>query len=138
MRVASRAGLALSALALAWLAPSALAADKTFDARGIYVTATSMQLSRLDRLVTGLRQVGGNTVVFDAKDEDGIVSYRSKVPLVREIGADREGPIRDLKAKVRSLHDRGIHVAGRICLFHDPILARKRPDLALKTRAGTP
>lgn len=136
MRVTTRSCAALFALTLACSAGSALAIDRSFDARGIYVTATTMQLSRLDTLVKGLKQVGGNTVVFDAKDEDGIVSYRSNVPLVREIGADREGPIRDLKARVRSLHERGIHVAGRICLFHDPILARKRPDLALKTRAG--
>ncbi len=138
MHRASRASLAMLVLGALCFAPSALAVDRTFDARGIYVTATTMQISRLDRLVTALRQVGGNTVVFDAKDEDGIVSYRSSVPLVRQIDADREGPIRDLKAKVMALHERGIHVAGRICLFHDPILARKRPDLALKTRAGKP
>lgn len=109
---------------------------KTFEAKGIYLTATSMQIDRFYKLVDGLKAVGGNTVVFDAKDEDGIVSYQSNVSLAKEIGAAKEGPIRDLKKRVDYLHSKGFHVAGRICLFHDPILARKRPDLALKTKSG--
>lgn len=109
---------------------------KNFESRGIYMTATSMQIDRFFTLVDRLKKAGGNTVVFDAKDEDGIVSYPSQVPLAKEIGAFKEAPIRDLKKRVDYLHAQGIHVAGRICLFHDPILARNRHDLAIKTKSG--
>lgn len=146
MKTVTRFGLAalIGAITLTTVAtPQAHATaqatkDKTFVARGIYMTATSMQIDRFYKLVDGLKKAGGNTVIFDAKDEDGIVSYKSNVPLAKEIGASDQGPLRDLKKRVDYLHANGIHVAGRICLFHDPILAKKRPDLALKNFAGKP
>lgn len=110
---------------------------KTFEARGIYLTATSMAIPRGNALVARLRKAGGNTVVFDAKDEEGIVSWPSAVPLAKEVGAFKEASIRNLKKRVDELHAQGIHVVGRICLFHDPILARHRHDLALKTLSGS-
>lgn len=106
------------------------------EARGIYVTATSMVLPRYADMLKALRASGGNMIVFDAKDEGGIVSWKSKVPLARAIKADAEGPIRDLKAKVDQAHAAGVSVAGRVVCFHDPILARKRPDLAAKRAGG--
>lgn len=146
MNTFTRLGLAalIGAFSLTTMAaPQAVASaqqtkDRSFVARGIYMTATSMQIDRFYTLVDGLKKAGGNTVIFDAKDEDGIVSYKSNVPLAKEIGASDHGPLRDLKKRVDYLHANGIHVAGRICLFHDPILAKKRPDLALKTKAGKP
>lgn len=114
------------------------AQPRNFEAKGIYMTATSMEIKRFYTLIDGLKKVGGNTVVFDAKDEDGIVSYPSNVAIAKQIGAFKEGPIKDLKKRVDYLHSKGIHVVGRICLFHDPILAEHRPDLALKTLSGTP
>ena len=136
---ASFATLSALALGMSALAPqvqAAPAASHAFDARGIYLTATSMAIPRFYKLVDGMKAAGLNTVLFDAKDEDGIVSYPSQVPLAKEIGAFKEGPIRDLKKKVDYLHSKGIHVAGRICLFHDPILARHRHVLAIKTKSG--
>ncbi|MEB3328942.1 MAG: putative glycoside hydrolase [Candidatus Sericytochromatia bacterium] len=105
-------------------------------ARGIYVTATSMVLPRYADLLKALKASGGNMIVFDAKDEGGIVSWKSQVPLARAIKADAEGPIRDLKAKVDQAHEAGVRVAGRVVCFHDPILARARPGLAPKRVGG--
>lgn len=113
--------------------PAKPAKDKRFVAKGIYMTATSIQIDRFHTMTDSLVKSGGNTVVFDVKNEDGIVSYKSGVPMVKQIGADREGPIQDLKARVKQMHDKGIHVAGRIVLFKDPILAKARPDLTLKS-----
>ncbi|MEB3197205.1 MAG: putative glycoside hydrolase [Candidatus Sericytochromatia bacterium] len=109
---------------------------KNFEARGIYITATSMVLPRYVPMLKALKAAGGNTIVFDGKDEGGIVSWQSQVPLAKAIGASKEGPIRDLKAKVAEAHKLGIHVAGRVVCFHDPILAKKRPDLAAKRAGG--
>jgi hypothetical protein len=106
------------------------------EARGIYITATSMVLPRYADMLKALKASGGNLVVFDAKDEGGIVSWKSKVPLAKAIKADAEGPIRDLKAKVDQAHKAGVRVAGRVVCFHDPILARARPDLAAKRVGG--
>lgn len=108
---------------------------KTFEAKGIYMTATSIQIDRFHTMTDNLVKSGGNTVVFDVKNEDGIVSYQSQVPMVKQIGADKNGPIRDLKSRVKEMHDKGIHVAGRIVLFKDPILAKARPELTLKSKS---
>ncbi|MNK45809.1 hypothetical protein D3C87_645800 [compost metagenome] len=111
------------------------AKPKTFAAKGIYMTATSIQIDRFHTMTDNLVKSGGNMVVFDVKNEDGIVSYKSQVPMVKQIGADKEGPIHDLKTRVKQMHDKGIHVAGRIVLFKDPILAKARPDLTLKSQS---
>jgi hypothetical protein len=113
--------------------PTKSAKAKTFVAKGIYMTATSIQIDRFHTMTDSLVKAGGNTVVFDVKNEDGIVSYKSDVPMVKQIGADKAGPIQDLKTRVKQMHDKGIHVAGRIVLFKDPILAKARPDLTLKS-----
>jgi hypothetical protein len=104
---------------------------RNFEAKGVYFTATSVEMSsRWKPWLTKLKNAGGNMVLFDAKDEDGIVQWQSTNKLCKEMGASKEGPIRDLKAKVKEAHDMGIHVAGRVCCFHDPILAKKHPELA--------
>jgi hypothetical protein len=109
---------------------------KGFEGRGVYFTATTMVLPRYQTMMKALKAAGGNMFVFDAKDEGGIVSWKSQVPLAKAIKADAEGPIRDLKAKVDEAHKLGIHVAGRIVCFNDPILAKKRQDLAVKRVGG--
>ena len=117
-------------------APTRSPVPKTFEGRGVYFTATTMVLPRYQTQMKALKAAGGNMFVFDAKDEGGIVSWKSQVPLAKAIKADAEGPIRDLKAKVDEAHKLGIHVAGRIVCFNDPILAKKRKDLAVKNKSG--
>lgn len=113
------------------------AVPKTFDMRGQYVTATSMVLPRYKALLQGIKAAGGNAIVFDGKDEDGIVSWTSEVPLAKQIGAFKEGPLRgNLKAKIDEAHKLGVHVAVRVCCFHDPILAKAHPEWAPKDARG--
>lgn len=100
-----------------------------FVGKGIYMTATSVEIARWKPMLQALKAAGGNLVVFDAKDEDGIVQWHSTVPLVKAIHADKEAPIHDLKAKIKEAHDMGIQMAGRVCCFHDPILAKTHPEL---------
>lgn len=111
--------------------PAVKGKPKDFEGKGMYVTATSMELPRFKTMLAELKAAGGNMIVFDGKDEDGIVSWRSNVPLAKKINAFKEGPLQgDLKAKVELAHKYGVHVAARVCCFHDPILAKARPDLA--------
>jgi hypothetical protein len=106
--------------------------------RGIYVTATSMALPRFETLLKNLKAAGGNLIVFDAKDEGGIVSYPSEVALALTVKASAAGPLRDLKARVQLAHRYGIQVAGRVVCFHDPIVAQKLPSLAARSVKGGP
>jgi hypothetical protein len=102
---------------------------RNFEAKGMYVTSTSVELPRFKTMIADMKAAGGNTIVFDAKDEWGIVFYDTKVPLAEKIKADKDRVIKDLKAKVAYAHSQGVHVAGRVVVFQDPILAKARPDL---------
>jgi len=108
---------------------------KEFVARGIYITGISAGSERVLRLALHLKRLGGNTVVFDAKDMSGIVFYPSRIKLAEEIKATTRAPIRDIGKMISQLHEKGIHVAARIVLFHDQLLAENRQDLAVRSRS---
>src|SRR5207244_13515809 len=64
-----------------------------------------------------------NAVVIDVKGDYGLLSYRSNVPLARTIGADTEPTIDDPDQLLRTLHEHGAYVIGRIVVFKDTMLA---------------
>lgn len=106
--------------------------------RGIYLTGpvcgTRHVFDRVDRFV----EAGGNAVVFDVKDADGGVSFRSRQPLAGW-GKGRSAPvIGSLDELLRRFRDRGVHVTARVACFLDGDLGRSRPDLALHDPAGEP
>jgi hypothetical protein len=114
--------------------------DKSFEAKGIYVTGVTAGSEDIWPLVKGLKAHGGNTVVFDAKDMNGRISYASDVPLAKEIGAHVKGTmITDLPKFLDRMHQEGIHTVARLALFHDDLLANKKPQYALRSkRTGAP
>lgn len=74
-----------------------------------------------------------NTLVFDTKDEKGIVPYLSKVQEARDIGAvaDRYNP----REVIDAAHERGLYTITRVVTFQDPIRAEIREELALHNSA---
>lgn len=81
-----------------------------------------------------------NTIQLDLKDESGIISYASKIPLAKRIGSAT--PIYDLRDAIRTLHRKGVRVVGRIVCFRDPILAKrswpKHKERVIQTPGGVP
>jgi hypothetical protein len=79
-----------------------------------------------------------NALVIDVKDDRGFVLYRSRVPLAREIGADTaDGHVvshAKLRARLDTMIAHNIYPIARIVVAKDPILARKRLDLAIKRK----
>ena len=108
------------------------------EVRGIYLAgpacAVSTVFSRVDRFIAA----GGNTVVFDAKDIDGGVTFRSGHPLA-SWGAGRTAPLLpSLPDMMRRFDRRGLHVVARLALFLDGELGRRHPELALQDHEGNP
>ncbi|MBK8166857.1 MAG: LysM peptidoglycan-binding domain-containing protein [bacterium] len=108
------------------------------EVRGIYLNGPACGvgsvLQRVDRFIAA----GGNTVVFDAKDIDGAVSYASKAELAGW-GPERTSPvIPSLPAMLDQFHRRGLHVVARLAVFLDANLGQRRPDLALRGPEGAP
>lgn len=88
---------------------------------------------KLDSLLRIADETEINTLVVDAKDA-GVTTYRSKVPMAREIGATTDY-IPDLKGLVDTLHENDVYAIVRVAVFQDDVLANQRPDLAVKSSA---
>ena len=90
--------------------------------RAVHMTAISWDTPSLREPVLAMLRSGQiNTVELDLKDESGIVGYDSRVPLANEIGAVQ--PSYHLEEAVRTIHELGGRVVGRIVAFRDPVLA---------------
>lgn len=97
------------------------------EIRAVHVSAAAWADDELRAGVMRLIDEGRiNAVQLDIKDELGIIGYDSDVDLANEIGADR--PMYDPKEALDTLHERGMHVIGRVVAFRDPILAEHAAD----------
>ena len=107
--------------------------ERDFEAKGIYVNRYSMGSRKMSRLVNDLIGHRGNTVILDGKDMSGSLSFPSKVSLATDIGANASPVIKDPAKLFHALHEKELHVCIRLVLFYDPLLAAKRPDLAVRS-----
>ena len=105
------------------------------EVRGVHVTGALASLPGKLEEYAGLTKAGLNTIQLDVKDEGGEIGFRpAGVPLAAKAGAVRS--FYDPRAAVRLLHRKGIYTIGRVVVFQDPVLAKARPDLAIRTRGG--
>lgn len=108
--------------------------ERDFEAKGIYVNRYSMGSKKIRWLVDEVITPVGNTVILDGKDMLGRLSFPSEVGLAREIGASAYPVTPDPNKLIHYLHEKGLHVGVRLVLFFDPLLAAKRPELALLSK----
>jgi len=85
----------------------------------------------LDRIAAA----GMNAVVVDGKDYSGWLTYPSAIPLAGETHAASHAVVRSLPGLVHAAHERGIRFLMRLACFHDPWMAQRRPDLAIRGMA---
>ncbi len=76
-----------------------------------------------------------NSVVIDIKDYTGRISFPVNDEKLKEIGS-ATNRIPDIKEFIGLLHDKGIYVIGRISTFQDSYLVHKKPEYAVKNKAG--
>lgn len=105
--------------------------------KGIYVSGwVAGSKKRLDRLIQLVDRTDLNAMVIDVKNEYGQLTYKSSLPEVNAIGADRHVAIGDIQALLRKLKDKHIYVIGRIVTFKDPLYAKTYPSFALQRKSG--
>ena len=108
--------------------------------RGLYVNRWAALGSKLKTLIEVAKKTEVNALVIDVKDDRGFVLYRSRVPLAREIGADTADGHWMSASKVRAMLDtmtaHGIYPIARIVVAKDPLLARKKLELAIKRKSN--
>jgi hypothetical protein len=100
------------------------------DVHGLYMTGWTAGSDRFYELVDYMKQTGLNAVVIDVQDDDGQISWQTEIPLAKEIGAN-EDKITDIDKRIQYLKEKGIYTIGRIVVYADPLLGRKRPDMAI-------
>ncbi|HVN70879.1 MAG TPA: putative glycoside hydrolase, partial [Desulfomonilia bacterium] len=75
-----------------------------------------------------LRRLGGNTLVFDAKDDMGAITYHSPIPAKYCPNEHYTPNIEELPKMIEFLHHQGIHVVARVVVFKDEIMTRAKPE----------
>lgn len=106
------------------------------EVKAIYATGWSAGSSlRVDYLKKVISETDANAIVIDLKDYAGAISYKTGDPKISIYGGE-ENRIGDIKKLVADLHANNIYVIGRITTFQDPVLAQKRPDIAVKDSKG--
>jgi len=104
--------------------------------KGLYLTAYSAgREKKMNEIMALIEATELNAVVIDIKDYSGRVLYDSALPLVAEIraGNNRLG---DARALIKRLHEKNIYVIARQTVFQDPILARAKPEWAVRLASG--
>ena len=110
------------------LKPKTVSKAKTFVAKGVYMNPSSAGTRTI--LDTGykLRLNGANTVVFDAKDDLGAITYQSHLKAKYFPNEDYTPNIEELPKLIEYLHRMGVHVVARMVVLKDPIMAKNNPE----------
>lgn len=105
------------------------------EIKGLYLTAYgAVTPSIFNHALKLLDNTELNGVVIDIKDYSGELSYTSTVPLVKEIGADKNPKIKDIKKIIDQLHQKDIYVIARQTMFQDPIISKNKPAWAVQNK----
>ncbi|GAW91862.1 putative glycoside hydrolase [Calderihabitans maritimus] len=104
--------------------------------KGIYVSGYSAGTpERFQKLLDLVETTELNAMVIDVKDATGYLTYNSDLEPVRRVGSSSK-KVKDIAALAQTLREKGIYPIARLVVFKDPVLARARPDLAVKSRNG--
>lgn len=105
--------------------------------KGIYMTSCVAGTPYIrDGLVKLIEETELNSVIIDIKDYSGHLSFLSENEELQKV-ISKNCRAFDMKEFIGTLHEKGIYVIGRITVFQDPLLAKERPDLAVKKRSDT-
>ncbi len=104
---------------------------RDFEVRAIYLTGVMAGSDHGLRIIRHWKEVGGNAVVFDIKDSDGIVNIAFDHPLA----SGQRHYIPDLPKFIHFLHSENMHAIARIAIFRDEHLVTSHPELAVKSRS---
>ena len=105
------------------------------EAKGIYVSSAYIN-KKLNDAIKLVDDTELNAMVIGIKSDAGYITYEMDCDTAKEIGAC-SATIGNIDATVKKLKDHGIYLIARIVTLKDPILAEKKPELALYNNDGT-
>jgi hypothetical protein len=99
--------------------------------KAVYLSGYSLASSqKRDEIYKLIEETELNAIVFNAKEDEGHISYSSDVEFFNEIGAVK--PLYDIDEIIAEMDGRGIYSIARIVLFKDGVLPKARPDLSIQ------
>jgi hypothetical protein len=116
---------------VAWnqpLKPKTITKPKDYTAKGLYMNPSSAGTRFILDSAAKLKKGGGNTLVFDAKDDSGAITFHSSIPAKYCPNEHYTPNIEELPKMIEFLHRMGIHVVARVVVFRDPIMAKVKPE----------
>jgi hypothetical protein len=107
---------------------------QSFSVRGIYIPFYLLTVpERVRALINFADRAGMNALVIDIKGDDGRLAYKSQIALASEIEAPYAGSMIGLD-DVLKLAKQGMYTIARMVVFKDNMLAKGRPDLAVRDK----
>ena len=91
--------------------------------RGIYLTAYKVASRDFENIIDMADSAGINTVIFDLKNMNGDVFYRTRQKTL--LAASNIRPIVNIRKTVKTLHSRNMKAVSRVVMFHDQFNARR-------------
>lgn len=89
-----------------------------------------------DHVVTLVAETELNTLIIDIKDYSGTISFPPQSDEWKPAWTAAKCGATDMEALIRTLHEKGIFVIGRITVFQDPFFTALHPELAVKRADG--
>ncbi len=115
---------------------AAVPVAKDFEVRAIYLTGAMAGGEHGLSIIRRWRAAGGNAVVFDIKDSDGLLSIHFDDPLAPH---QNHPPIHNLPKFLRFLHEQDLHAIARIAIFRDEHIAANHTELTIHSaKSGQP
>jgi len=102
--------------------------------RGLYYTGITTGTVKTLKGLKSLHARGINSIVFDIKDIPGIVSYPSRVAMVKKYNLSRQYTIGNIDLFIREARKHKIYTIARIAVFRDHRLVKAAPHLAIQSK----
>lgn len=103
------------------------------NVKSIYYTAWALNYwPKRENLLDLLENTEINSVTIDIKTISGYINFEMPETHFWEIKPQTNHHIKDIKSEIELLHEKWIYVIGRMAIFKDNLLTKKRPDLAIK------
>jgi len=97
-----------------------------------YTNYSGNSKNKQTKLLEMVKKTEINSVVIDIKEVDGKVSFNMDNFDFGKIKPVSLNIFKNPKDLIKKLHEKGVYVIGRIVVFKDENLVKKRPDLSLK------
>jgi len=97
--------------------------NPAINVKGIYVTANTAALDRMDNIIELINNTELNAVVIDVKNDSGYTLFYSKAAEEYVPDANKYVQIDDMEAFMKKMKDNNIYTIARIVTFKSPLYA---------------